>query len=118
MTTTETTRNEQNLREHMLDYVAYVLTSTVGLYREPHIYGPMRMVDALEKSLNLMKELGFEDADVAASLAVIRENRWLAGTDAKGFSQSLEEAIIRFVRVTKDNSNCKIDAAAENILNN
>ena len=103
MTTTETTRDEEKLREYLLDYAAYVLTSAAGLYREPQHYGPMRMVDALEKSLHLMREMGFESDAVEGPLTVIRENRWRAGTDADGFSGALEEAILQLVKVTQEN---------------
>lgn len=111
MTITESSRNDQELRETLMDYVAYVLTSAAGLYREPLHYGPMRMVDSLEKSLKLMRELGFEDATLEAPLAVIRENRWCAGTDAKQFSNALDEAIITLVKAIQDNN--KVDKVAE-----
>ncbi|SFV09261.1 DUF6092 family protein [Alicyclobacillus macrosporangiidus] len=46
-----TQRDRDALRETLRDYIGYVLTSARGLYGEPLSYGPMRMFDALEKSL-------------------------------------------------------------------
>lgn len=87
-------------RERLRDYVAYVLTSARGLYHEPQSYGPMRMVDSLERSLALLKEWGLTDEGLEEPLAVVRENRWRAGSDPEGFGAALDDAIARLVRLT------------------
>ncbi|MFM1652099.1 DUF6092 family protein [Brevibacillus sp. B_LB10_24] len=99
MTGMENTATKEELRRLLRDYVAYVLTSARGLYREPASYGPMRMVDAMEKSVALMRELGLADEELDETLTVIRENRWRA-MDPEGFSQALDEAIHLLVRST------------------
>lgn len=88
------------LEEKMLDYVAYCLASARGLYLEPGSYGPMRVVDALERSLVLLKEAGVVDERVEWVLEVVRENRWKAGSDPEGFATALDEGVHRLVRLT------------------
>lgn len=96
------TAGESEARERLRDYVAYVLTSARGLYHEPQSYGPMRMVDSLERSLALLKELGLADQGLEEPLAVMRENRWRAGSDPEGFGAALDDAIARLVRLTME----------------
>ncbi|WAH37110.1 DUF6092 family protein [Alicyclobacillus dauci] len=105
--TTSDTGNDRNQcstredeREKLRDFVAYTLTSARGLYREPLSYGPMRMVDALEKALALIASCGLSDPTMDATLGIIRENRWRAGTDPVGFAKALDDATVQLVRIT------------------
>lgn len=88
------------LIEKLHDYVAYVLTSAAGLYREPHLYGPMRLIDSLVMTLELLRLLGVSDDSIDESLADVRKKRWCAGTDSEQFSAALEKSIQRLVEVT------------------
>lgn len=101
MNATDSDKVAEELRERLLDYVAYVLTSARGLLREPQSYGPMRMVDSLERSLVLLREMGLGDERLEESLKVIRENRWKAGSDPEGFAQAVDEAVNCLVGITK-----------------
>lgn len=96
----ENGRGDENDRERLRDYVAYVLTSARGLHREPQSYGPMRMVDAREKVLTILKGLGVSDKAMEEALEAIRDNRWLAGTDPEAFAKVLDGAIVQLVKVT------------------
>ncbi|GAX91751.1 DUF6092 family protein [Effusibacillus lacus] len=100
MTNTEKKSLEEGLQNRLLDYVSYVLTSARGLYKEPHSYGPMRMVDSLEKALFLLRDMGIKDDAIEESVAVIRENRWRVTSDPEAFAQALDDAILRLVKVT------------------
>jgi hypothetical protein len=105
---TNTRDNSNNVaQERLLDFVGYVLTSTRGLYKEPQSYGPMRMIDTLEKAISLMKEQGLEDNSLDNVMAVIRENRWRATSDPEAFANALDEAIHRLVIVTLDERDSK-----------
>lgn len=55
MIDTERIVTEERIQELFRDYVAYVLISAKGLYREPHHYGPLRMYDAMEKGLRVIQ---------------------------------------------------------------
>lgn len=105
MTSMENNDHKDEMRERLLDFVAYVLTSAKGLYREPYHYGPMRIIDTLEKSLSLMQELGLSIDSLETTMAVVRENRWMAGTDAEGFAKALDEAILQLVGITIEGPN-------------
>ncbi|WP_126428616.1 DUF6092 family protein [Brevibacillus marinus] len=104
MTNTERIEVEGELRERLLDFVGYVLTSARGFYKEPHAYGPMRMTDILEKALVLLRDAGVTDDSLDDSLEAVRQNRWRAMTEPDEFAKALDEAILRLVRVTLQDS--------------
>ncbi|NRF91931.1 hypothetical protein HQN89_12995 [Paenibacillus frigoriresistens] len=104
MTDMENRLSGEEMHNRILDYVGYVLTSARALYREPHSYSPMRMVDSLEKSLNLLRDAGIKVDSVEESMIFIRENRWRVTSDPEAFANALDEAILRLVRVTLQDS--------------
>jgi hypothetical protein len=104
MTDMERTISEDELHNRILDYVAYVLTSARALYKEPHSYSPMRMVDSLEKAIKLLGDAGVKDNSIEDSMSIIRENRWRVTSDPEAFAEALDEAIHRLVKVTMQES--------------
>ncbi|WP_066316256.1 DUF6092 family protein [Bacillus sp. FJAT-29814] len=99
MTTTETTK-AMALQEHLRDYVAYTLTSAKGLYREPLSYGPMRMIDSMERALRLLQEAGIKDDALEAGLESLRKERWRAMNDPEGFAKAIDGAVLNLVELT------------------
>lgn len=99
MTNTEKTVTTE-MHDRILDFVAYVSTSTRALYKEPHTYGPMRMVDTLEKAITLLAEAGVEHPSIEEAMNIIRENRWRVTSDPEAFANTVDEAILRLVRLT------------------
>jgi hypothetical protein len=98
MTSMETTtKSEEQILEHLRDYVAYTLTSAKGLYREPHSYGAMRMVDSMERALRLLQETGIKDEVLEQSLSFVRKERWRAMSDPEGFGRAIDESILELV---------------------
>ncbi|WP_145023309.1 DUF6092 family protein [Paenibacillus sp. Y412MC10] len=100
MNATETNPGAGDMRERMLDFAAYVLTSARALYREPQSYGPMRLADTLEKGLELLQDAGIRDETVEQAMAAVRESRPVAMTDPEGFAEALDRAIAVLVQAT------------------
>ncbi|OZB90649.1 hypothetical protein CJP46_32550 [Paenibacillus sp. XY044] len=88
------------MREQLLDFAAYVLTSAHALYREPQSYGPMRLADTLEKGLELLQAAGIRDETVDKAMEAVRESRPLSMTDPEGFAGALDRAIAVLVKAT------------------
>ncbi|OXL85118.1 MULTISPECIES: DUF6092 family protein [Paenibacillus] len=89
-----------DMRERMLDFAAYVLTSARSLYREPQSYGPMRLADTLDKGLELLQAAGIRNETVEQAMAAVRESRPVAMTDPEGFAEALDRAIAVLVQAT------------------
>lgn len=102
MTSMEATKTKEEILEHLRDYVAYTLTSAKGLYREPYSYGPMRLMDSLEKALSLLQEAGIKDENLDQVLSSIRKERWRAMTDKEGFAQAIDTSILELVNLSID----------------
>jgi len=94
------TNIKRSLQENLRDYVAYTLTSAKGLYREPHSYGPMRIVDSMEKALLLLKEAGIKDEELEGGLSVVRKERWRAMTEPEAFEKGIDAAILNLLNIT------------------
>ncbi|WP_243356426.1 DUF6092 family protein [Bacillus litorisediminis] len=99
MTATECTKTSA-IQEQLRDYVAYTLTGAKGLYREPQSYGPMRIIDSMERALRLLQEAGIKDEELEKGLEVVRKERWRAMNDPEGFGKAIDEAILNLVNLT------------------
>ncbi|WP_342431710.1 DUF6092 family protein [Neobacillus sp. FSL H8-0543] len=98
MTSMETTtKTADQILEQLRDYVAYTLTSAKGLYREPHSYGAMRMVDSMERALHLLQEAGIKDEALELALSAVRKERWRAMTDPQGFGRAIDDSVLGLV---------------------
>ncbi|MBB3127136.1 hypothetical protein FHS19_001790 [Paenibacillus rhizosphaerae] len=100
MNAMETNLGAGDMRERLLDFAAYVLTSARALYREPQSYGPMRLADTLEKGLELLQAAGIRDETVEQAMAAVRETRPVAMTDPEGFAVALDRGIAVLVKAT------------------
>lgn len=100
MTSTEKLKTTEELREQLRDYVAYTLTSAKGLYREPHSYGPMRLIDSMERALSLLEAAGIKADELEKVLAAIKRERWRAMTDPQAFGGAIDEAVLELVELS------------------
>ncbi|PLS14646.1 hypothetical protein CVD28_26705 [Bacillus sp. M6-12] len=96
---------EQQIKEHLRDYVAYALTSAKGLYREPQSYGAMRMFDAMERALCLLQELGERDEALEEALTAVRKERWQAMTNPDAFGKAIDDSILKLVDLSMYDDN-------------
>lgn len=102
MTNTVTSKMEEQILEHLRDYVAYTLTSAKGLYREPHSYGAMRMIDSMERAIQLLQEVGIKDEELEKGLSSVRKERWRAMTDTKEFGRAIDESVLEIVNLSRN----------------
>jgi Family of unknown function (DUF6092) len=102
MTNTPTSKMEEQFLEHLRDYVAYTLTSAKGLYREPHSYGAMRMIDSMERAIQLLREVGIKDEELEKGLSSVRKERWRAMTDTKEFGRAIDESVLEIVNLSRN----------------
>ena len=100
MTNTVKNKSEEQILEHLRDYVAYTLTSAKGLYREPHSYGAMRMIDSMERAIQLLQEVGIKDEELEKVLSSVRKERWRAMTETKEFGRAIDESVLGIVNLS------------------
>lgn len=84
--------NEKELR----DLLIYMITSAAGLPGEPHMYGPLRLIESAGR---LARMLGStcEEKDIRELVDIIEEGKGKNMTDPEGFWQMLQEAAAKAV---------------------
>ena len=84
--------NKKELRELLI----YMITSAAGLPGEPHMYGPLRLIESAGR---LARMLGStcEEKDIQELVDIIEEGKGKNMTDPEGFCQMLQEAAAKAV---------------------
>lgn len=64
---------KEELREKILEYLAFLTSSASGLFIEPREYGPLRCIDAMRRFIDLILSLGIvKDEELIKDLQEIR----------------------------------------------
>jgi len=105
MTDTDSTRQQSDgpdsaVRSEYADLVAFILTSAHGLYKEPHSYGPMRLMDVLSRLHALCEKLGVSSEEISEIVRLIGDNRRVAFHDPERFVGVLDRAIVQLAAYT------------------
>ena len=80
----------------IFDLCMYLATSAEGLIDEPKDYGPLRLLEVLER-LAVLGADAHEDAFLRGIAEAARERMDLVMTDSEAFHRELEELVIKFV---------------------
>lgn len=83
-------------------YIGYVFSSALGLFEEPKEYGPMRLLFAAEKAIELFEELGLCNELLKQLLVTINENKEFLLLDYKSLEKFIEKESIRLSRRVKE----------------
>lgn len=87
--------NVEKARELLFRHLCYLVSSAVGLVDEPRLYGPFRLVDAAERMIDIMSELGLGDSFLTDLREFIAGEKDKVMTDEPGFLAFLDEAVRR-----------------------
>lgn len=89
---------EQKLKE----YIIWMIACAENLTREPHNYGPLRMIDAAGRAIALFKENGLlSNEDLDAIYDDIEENKFLQMNDPEGFHEMLKRCNVNVATMLK-----------------
>ena len=65
---------KKELREKILEHLAFLTSSASGLFVEPREYGPLRCIDAMRRFIDLVLSLGVvEDEELVRDLQEMRK---------------------------------------------
>ena len=88
------------LREDLVNFVGYLLTSAHGLYDEPAGYGPFRMLDAAGRLLAIMEEAELADPFLKQLRLAIDEER-LGSSDDQALRAFLDQVCLQYATELK-----------------
>ncbi|MDI6894713.1 MAG: DUF6092 family protein [Bacillota bacterium] len=87
--------NEEKARGLLFRYLCYLASSAAGLVDEPRLYGPFRLVDAAERLIDIMSELGWSDPFLNELHDFIAREKDGVMTDEEGFVAFLNQVVDR-----------------------
>jgi len=89
----ETALDAKKARELLFRYLCYLVSSAAGLVDEPALYGPFRLVDAAERVIDIMGELGLGDSFLTELRECIVRHKEKVMTDEQGFVAFLDQTV-------------------------
>lgn len=92
----------EKARDMLFHYLCYLATSASGLVHEPPIYGPYRLVDAAERLISVMGELGLSDGFLDEVGRFIAQEKETMMTDEGRFVAFLDELVEKLAGRLRD----------------
>lgn len=86
-----------NNQEAYMELLIYMITSAAGLENEPHIYGPLRMIEASQRLCGLMQEEDPDNEDLKELIRIIENGKQKSTSDEDAFYQMLQDAAAKLV---------------------
>jgi len=79
----------------------FLVVSARGCVEEPHLYGPLRLVDAASRLIEIMKREGRSSEDLNRVQMMIEEGKHLVMYDEEAFVKLLDRLVAELVRIVK-----------------
>lgn len=95
--------NKNLLWDSYFELLSFLITSARGLIDEPQIYGPLRLLDAAIKLINIMEKEGRLTDELREIRQLILEKSDLVIRDEKAFIEFLDELSLKLARIIKNN---------------
>ncbi|MEM0015121.1 MAG: DUF6092 family protein [Zestosphaera sp.] len=92
---------EDIVRDEHFKLLAFLITSARGCVDEPHLYGPLRLVDAASKLIDIMKLEGKAPEGLERVQKTIEERKHLLMHDERKFIEFLDELVTELVNIVK-----------------
>ena len=81
--------------------LAFLITSARGCVDEPVLYGPLRLVDAAARLIDIMEKEGKANEDILKLKELIEKKKDLVMYDEEGFIEFLDELSKELARIIK-----------------
>lgn len=82
--------------------LAFLITSARGCIDEPKLYGPLRLLDAATKLIEIMEEEGKTTPEIVELQRLIDEKKDLVMYDEEAFVKFLDELSKRLAKIIKN----------------
>lgn len=87
--------DEKQLQEDFYDLYGYMASAAKELLKDPQIYGPFRMVDALSRVISLAEKYGKADSFSSGIKEFIEQNKYSMMSDEEEFTGFLNELVMK-----------------------
>lgn len=92
---------ENILEDENFQLLAFLIASARGCIDEPHIYGSLRLIDAAEKTINIILKKHGEIEEMREISKKIEKARSLVLVDEEKFAETLDEIMIQISKILR-----------------
>ena len=89
------------VKDEHFKLLAFLITSARGCVDEPHLYGPLRLIDAASKLIDIMRREGMTIEELENFQKMIEEGKDLLMYDEEEFVKFLDKLVDELVRIVK-----------------
>lgn len=82
----------------IFDHVCFMAVAARGCVDEPHLYGPLRLLDTVSRLVELLEAHGLSNPFLAELQGHIDANKFKVMTDQKGFLRLIDEVVMLCAR--------------------
>jgi len=93
---------EDKLKENLFDLICYMLVSARNLDREKKMYGPLRLIDAANKLIEILEKNGICDEFLSQVRTIIESNKYKLMADKEEFVSFLDDLVQKMVVKLKE----------------
>jgi hypothetical protein len=94
--------NPQELQEAFLELLTYLATSARGAVDEPKLYGPLRLIEAVQRTIYLMDRFDLSDDDLNGIAERFIDEAMVISTDEAQCATFTDEMALLFARKLRD----------------
>lgn len=98
---------ESIIEDEHFKLLTFLIVSARGCVDEPPLYGPLRLIDAAEKLIELMDKMGKADDRLKDIMKTIRERKFSVIKDETEFVKLLDELVLGVSKIIKKASSTK-----------
>jgi len=92
---------EDILKDDHFKLLAFLITSARGCVDEPPLYGPLRLVDAAARLIEIMEKEGKATLELLELQKLIEEKKDLVMYDEEGFIEFLDDLSKKLAKIIK-----------------
>lgn len=93
---------ENGLERGIFELLCYMIVSARNLEQETKMYGPLRLVDAASRLIEILEESGIGDEFLSQVRSMIEANKDKVMTDKEGFVAFLDDLALKMVGRLKE----------------
>ncbi|MEM1991888.1 MAG: DUF6092 family protein [Nitrososphaerota archaeon] len=98
---------ESIIEDEHFKLLTFLIVSARGCVDEPPLYGPLRLIDAAEKLIELMDKMGKADERLKEIMKTIHERKFSVVRGEKEFINLLDELVLKVSKIIKEAQSTK-----------
>jgi len=92
---------EDLMKDEHFKLLTFLIVSARGCVDEPHLYGPLRLIDAASKLIDIMSREGKAVKELIEVKELIDKNKHLVMYDESEFVRFLDDLVLRIAKLIK-----------------